>query len=617
MIRLQKIRIASMTIALSLLRSAPVFAQGPAPDAPIDVGPAIETDPAVRAALEIPRATAADHFQAIGWLIDLDRPELAKPILEELTKLQLTDDERATLVAEFGPRAMLQLARTKELAPAGAQFADACMAAAAAAANDPRRIAALVAQLADPSPEVRTIARNDLAATGQVGAIATLETLAKESDPARREEFLRAAAQMGPFVTGPLLAMLDTAAAGLRSDVAALLTELDVAQAVPLLPQPADSARRLLLDALERLQRGAPPLLPDESDRIELWHWNDATKKLNSATYSVDEARTIWMSRLARRLAGISPQNPDYLRQAVLLELEAAPLLPPAPRLPASEHLGSAETGWVVGLLAEALELNYAHAAVAAANILGERRDDDVLFTADSQPSALAAALAHPNRRVRFAALRAIMTIDPPSPYPGSSRVPEALAWFADGSGARRALVAMPTYAAASDLAGMLAAHELDAEATNRGRVAVKLARKMADLEVIFVDMDIQAPGIRQVLYELRISPTTGEIPIALVSADGRLASAERLAAEHDRVLAVPRIHSAKVLGRVVEQLAHLSGRFATPPDERRAQAIDAAAWLTKLSSGHRPFYVIRRPALMETVESHPGAIVPAPPNTQ
>ena len=43
-----------------------------------------------------------------------------------------------------------------------------------------------------------------------------------------------------------------------------------------------------------------------------------------------------------------------------------------------------------------------------------------------------------PNRRVRFAALRAIMTLDPKSPYPGSSRVPEAFAWFAGGTGERR-----------------------------------------------------------------------------------------------------------------------------------------------------------------------------------
>jgi CheY-like chemotaxis protein len=172
--------------------------------------------------------------------------------------------------------------------------------------------------------------------------------------------------------------------------------------------------------------------------------------------------------------------------------------------------------------------------------------------------------------------------------------VPEALAWFAGSSGGRQALVAMPTLAAATNLAGMLAAHELDAQATNRGRDAVDMARDMADLETIFVDVDILAPGIRQVLYELRLSPVTRNIPVALLAADGRLDAAERLAAEHDRVIAVPRPHSDEVLSRYIARLQNLAGSDPVPPDERAAQAADARAWLDQLATT-RPFYTIRR----------------------
>ena len=174
-------------IALALLWCCvSASAQDAAPDGGIEIGaPVVETNPAVRAALELPRESPADHFQAIVWLIDLGQPELAKPILEELAKLPLTDAQRAALVAEFGTRDMLLLSRTKELAPSGATFADACMAAAAAAANDPQRIATLVAQLTDLSPEVRQMAQSDLAATGQIGVTATLEALAKAAGAKR------------------------------------------------------------------------------------------------------------------------------------------------------------------------------------------------------------------------------------------------------------------------------------------------------------------------------------------------------------------------------------------------------------------------------------------------
>ncbi|MEX0613760.1 MAG: hypothetical protein WD229_16695, partial [Pirellulales bacterium] len=236
MMRNLKTNLACLCLALPLLCCAATFGQPPAQTPSPDTGsPVLETNPAVRAALELPRKTPAEHFQAILWLIDLGRPQLAKPILEELTKLQLTDEQRASLVAEFGSRSMLQLARTAELAPAGATFADACMAAADAAANDPQRIAALIAQLTDPSPEVRQIARADLAATGQAGATATLESLATATNSNDRAMLLPAAAHMDPLVIGPLLAMLDSGDAALRTDAAALLNRLRVPQAVPFL----------------------------------------------------------------------------------------------------------------------------------------------------------------------------------------------------------------------------------------------------------------------------------------------------------------------------------------------------------------------------------------------
>ena len=116
---------------------------------------ALEKDPAVLTAWEMPRKKPADYFQAVLWLIDLDRPELAKRIFADLSKLQLTDADRQGLVEQFGSSSMLKLARETELEPEGAAFADACMAAAAAATNNSQRILALVKQLADPSPEVR------------------------------------------------------------------------------------------------------------------------------------------------------------------------------------------------------------------------------------------------------------------------------------------------------------------------------------------------------------------------------------------------------------------------------------------------------------------------------
>jgi hypothetical protein len=115
------------------------------------------------------------------------------------------------------------------------------------------------------------------------------------------------------------------------------------------------------------------------------------------------------------------------------------------------------------------------------------------------------------------------------------------------------------------------------------------------------------------VVYELRISPTTAEVPIAILAPNVRLAAAEQIASEHQRVIAVPRIHSPEVLHGVTDRLTALAGRFATPPNVRAAEAVEALTWLSRLASGERPFYKIRRSEpVIETALYHANAAKPA-----
>jgi CheY-like chemotaxis protein len=596
---------------------APVAAAGakPAANADPSVGPSqtdLENNPALRSALEMQRKVPRDYVESILLLIDLGHPELAKPILADLIKLNVSDEQRAAMVNEFGSEGLLKLSQAKELGADAATFATACMAAASAAANNPERIAGLVKQLSDPSSNVRVAARNDLAATGQVGATAALEALARETDPARRASLIKAVELMHPLVNVPLLAMLETNDSQLRNDVTTLLHRLAVPQAAPFLSADTYSAERAVGAALSNYQRGTPPFAVDGDNQVEIWKWNDAAKKLTAMRVPADEAQTIWIARLADELARIRPDNSADQRRALVLRLEAAgltakPNAPPAiPRLPQADPHELSEA------LGQALKSNYSYAALALVDALSQQPDASILYTTDGKPSPLADALASPNRRVRFAALKAIMALNPAAPYPGSSRVPDTLAWFAGSSGEHQAVVAMPTNATAGDIAGKLAEHQLAAEAVNRGHEAVETAASMPDLELIFVDMNILAPEIREVIYQLRITPATGDVPIALLAADGRLDAAKRLASEHTRVIAVPRPHTPEAVMHIAEDLTKLSARDAVPADERAAQADQAKKWLTALSSGSRPFYTFR-PFTLRTATAPPRPLAPPP----
>ena len=559
-----------------------------------------ETNPAIRAALDMPRTEPRHYLTAVLALADLDRPELASPILNELQNLQLTEDQRADLVTQFGSHRMLQLSRNEALAPIGQEFADACMAAAHARNRDPQRIERLIQQLADADLLSRQTARADLAAAGEPAIVAVLEALARETDPVRRQALIAGAEQMAPESIGPIVGMLATGDRALRIDVVAMLTRLRVIQTMPLVASdlgasPA-AAERGLADAINRYQRGTPALVADENNEIKLWSWDDAAKKLSVKKFSAGDAQNIWTARLAAELARLRPDRREYQRQAIVLGLEAARISGRRSSPAVDELLSSSSPALLSTALADAMKQKLPLAAIAIAEALSSCGDAGILSTENSQPAPLAAALQFPDRRVRFAALSAIIKLDPQQPYPGASRVPEALAYFATSANQRRAVVAMPVAEQATTVAGRLNGTGIASEAAIRGGAAVDLAMKSSDLEFILVDMDIQSPGIRDVLYALRTSAATGQTPIGLLATSERLPTAHELAAEHTRIVAFPRPQTDAATNQLVERLEALQADRLSAK-ERIAMAAQSLDWLGTLLAREHSFYVLRREA--------------------
>jgi CheY-like chemotaxis protein len=236
-------------------------------------------------------------------------------------------------------------------------------------------------------------------------------------------------------------------------------------------------------------------------------------------------------------------------------------------------------------------------AAVAAAKTLGKRGDAGVLYAVSPNAAPLADALVYPNRRVRFAALQAIVTLDPQTPFPGASRVPETLGYFATSASERRAVVAMPVADHATTLVGRLANIGIEAEPAGRGGSAIALAQQSADLELVLVDMDVDGPGVRDVLYALRTNPATGQVPIGLMATGDRLEAAHRLESEHQRVVAFPRPQTDAALAELVTRLNAVSGRDPISPQDRAVLAGQALEWLGQLLARNHTFYDLHRQA--------------------
>lgn len=621
----RRVWLAAPVLALSLAavhaRLAAAQPLGAATRGPAAAGPLL------RAVMETPRNNAEDDARAVFALLDLGRPGLASQVLADLIARDLDDGAKAELVRTFGSARLVRLTRAEGLGPEASQFATACLAAARASATDPARLAALVERLGSESAAERGSALNALSRTGRDGVRYCLQQMT-EAPPKTRNRLRSALLRLAPLSRDALVAMLDSPDGGLRKQAAWALGRLGDRRALPLLAAQADSepagspaarsaqwavmeitgkpasgefARRLLDGALADVRRGVPPATPDGGGDIAVyWRNAGAPLAIEPVELPAPQAAVVYAARLARARLAVEPGNPAARRLALVLDLEGRSYLEPDGVTPPT-YSELVLTGFSTGELSDALSLSldnrYAGAAAAIAVALGDRGDASMLVTGGGRPSPLAEALAAPHPAVRFAALRAVMGLQPESPFPGASRVAGALVGFAEAGASRVAVVATPTTQRSATLGGWLAGVGIEALITNNGGEAVRLADN-SDLEMVLLDLAILNPNARETLFRLRRRPASGQAPVALLAPAGRLDQAKAIAREHRGVVAFPRPQNAASLAALTDALATRTPVGWPTAAERAELAAVSRGWigdLLRATPGQGPrFYNLR-----------------------
>jgi len=595
-------------------------------DNPSDAAAELEVveNPTVRAVLESPRTTPADHAQAVFALIDLGEAERAAPVMAELLKLNIDDQAKAALVAQFGSARFMKLARSTGVGDGAAEFAAACLQAANKQATSPERLAKLVEQLGSDSERRQAAAIAELKRSGMAGVEYCLGQLA-EADASQQNRLREALVALAPESRPAVVALLDSPDSNLRKQAAWALGQLQDDRAAPLLAaaavlEPSDSeagraaqwafrkisgqpsttsaALRLINTALRNARSGVPPARPDGDGMIAVYQRDNSVPLATKPTLmpAVD-ATIVHAARLARARHQIDPANQHSLRVAMVLNLESQSLFANTEITPPqldSLAPSSAPNPSLNAALDDALDGRHAGAAAALAAALGERGDRGVLMTHDGRPSPLADALQAPHPRVRFAALQGVMKLNPQTPFPGSSRVADALVDFARGGGKRLAVIASPNTGRAATIAGYLASEGIEGLATNRGTQAIALAGESTDVELVLVDLAVLDPNVRETVFRLRRQTTSGLAPIGLLAPAGRLVEAKRIASEHRHVLAFSRPQSIEATAEIAQSLAKVAPAGWPSAEQRADQAKTARDWLAKLLAEGPSFYNLR-----------------------
>ena len=591
--------------------------------------PIIPDDPVVRAVIESRPRTPAELIRAADTLARLDQAELGRSFLKQWLGLpEVPDEAKADLVRQFGNAFLIRLATDAQLAPEGRQVADAIFQGADAYARDPQRLESLIKQLSDPAVDVRRRATRDLLAGGEAAIQALIAVLA---DPARNGEHAvvrQTLAHFGAAAHGPLLGVLESPDRALNEQAILVLASIADREIALYLLAPATSAavseqardaaraglqrefgkqpsteeaEQLLYQYANDYFADKRPLRRQGDSLVSLWHWDPATRQVAVQQYTPEQATVVIAARLAKDLHELAPENPLYKRLYLISTLEAAVhrqgLDQPLPTGEGTAHDIAAAYGPAAleEVLSYALETGHLRAATAAAQLLGEVGDPELLAGHGGSPRPLVRALQSGDRRLKFAALEAVMKLRPDEAFAGSSNVTDAIEYFANSTGEPYALVAHPNPEPGQRLAGLMAQEGYETVSAVTGHGAVKAALESPDIELILLSAAIDRPAIAEVVQALRADQRTKDLPIAILLEEHHTDDEPALAETDELVIRFPRPVDPASAEYLINKMVDSAAGTLVTADIRAQQAEQAIEYAAELSELDQTVFSLRK----------------------
>jgi len=600
---------------------APGEAAAPAGDAAAPGLTFDPDDPILATIRESNPSTPPELMRAIDTLIDFGAREEAKAYIDKLLALNPPATELIALHKQFGSATFYRLRRDEELGEGATKLADAVMDAAARWASDPRRMEPLIAELSHSDRAIRRSAFAELRRGGAQAVAPLMAVLADESRAAEHNSIRLALVALGEAAAEPLIGWLESDHVELKAEAVAALGRIGSRRALiylvrPALDQRVDrrlataartalanmtgslptplEAETLLVKETERFLAGAPPARPDLDGNVTLWTFAPEQRQPTKIVVPFDDAALYVASQTAADLHAMFPRREEYRRLYLLASLESAKrqagLSRPLPQGEGSARTRLAAEGQAAlsDTLAHAMDTGYVPAAIAACEALGDVGAKAALRSPAGAEvtTPLVDALRHPDRRLRMAAAQAIVRIAPDEPFPGASRLIDALAYLAGSHGQRFALVGHPRRGEGQTMVGMLFELGFEGQAEINGEALQRAAFGMTDLELILISDKIDHPPLSETVQALRKDPRTAGIPIGVIAFSERtLADWKLRAGVDERLEAFAPPAGRETMTAIVQRLLATEGRNLLDQAERLSQAQQALALLLEIQS--------------------------------
>lgn len=596
------------------------------------------------ALIESPKS-AEELMRAIGLLSVSGRPMLVRYYLRRFLNTEGEPEEYARIVDEVGSRSLMQIAQNVHFAPQGEKAVARIFAEAKKHWRDPD----VVSEALDAwegtdedgylTPESK-FALHALWKGERVSMARLVDKLDETTDSDEVDALLAVLLSFGDSVREILseslrsenTTLVENAVRGLELSIPAQ----DVFLLYPVLYSVSDSISQDLKDRVEKFIGGKlgrkpahkdaiaalytrandyyeknRPLKSDADGYVRFWNWNETDEKPRYIRMLVPAAYRLYAWRYASQAYRITPpDHPQYdavrrLYLSTLFERTVyrngldRPLDPEESGLDgATENLSASQLEWI---LRDAMEKEHYAVARVAATLLGRGEDAEALLNSkDGRPRVLVRATASPDRRLRFAALEAVMNLNPQKPYPGSSMISDALAWFSRADGRRVLVSADPKQAVAAKTAGYFIGCGYKGEIAVTSRETMQKATESPDVELVIVDMKCSQPSVPNFVQQMRSDIRTHDLPIAVLSDDSNILrdaadtqslpsmeKVDRVSADNPFGVSLSKIYPPVVSEQwakwVDKDLFEKTGAEPVPPAVRVAQARKALDWIRQI----------------------------------
>ncbi|MBO7726068.1 MAG: hypothetical protein J6S40_06330 [Thermoguttaceae bacterium] len=578
--------------------------------------------PAEKVILTTPPVSAPDYFEAAVRISRVGRPEFAKILAEKGLQAEGTPAEYAALIDSVGEDKLIAFGHNMIVGEAASKSVDIIFEEAKKEWRDPAHIRDAFDRAGARSPEIRAAALADL----KRGYPDSFDYLLERLDSTDGDQSARAAsilAEGGVFAAEGLLARARICdEEELRRLAPILEKSVGLPEVTPLVlryyDEEASADLRDLLGKVIAAQTGGIPTAAEESEwayRRGMAYFEGKIVLPNTVggeypIWNVQEDGTLRREMVptetalrtlaAQSLGDAYRLNPSDRSIRAAAQVAAAEMILYRDGLDSPPNIDEYQslfpdltTEDSAAALHLALESGHEKGGIIPVTLL-EDSGDSSLCVGENGPSDLVRAAVSRDRRLRFAALRTIVSLAPDVSYTGSSSVTASLIWFTTSAGKRRAIVAAPDMETIGEVGNFISDGEILTTPAGTGRDILTKAQNDADVEFVVTLSDVKTPDPRAVAQALAADFRTHDVPILIVFEDDTRRNQARRYGEGEPNAEVSVIPFDTESGkRLIGELYAKTDPRQVPADVRFRQAKEAIEMLTRLNgTGKNAYYI-------------------------